>query len=58
MLENKNYMKLYFNHFNIDDWNNYLLDFILLKIDLETKKEEHSKAVFYENLFDFVKINK
>jgi hypothetical protein len=57
MLENKNNMKLYFKYFNIYDWNNYLLEFILLKIDLETKKREHSKAVLYENLLNFVKIN-
>ena len=57
MLENKDNMKLYFKYFKIYDWNNYLLEFILLKIDLEIKKREHNKAVLYENLLNFVKIN-
>lgn len=56
--ENKKNIKLYFKHFNIDNWNNYLLDFILLKIDLESFKGKYSKAIYYENLLNFVKINK
>jgi hypothetical protein len=53
--ENKNNIKFYFDHFQIHNWKMYLLNFALLKIGLETKKEKHSKAFIYEKLLIFCK---
>ena len=38
LLKNKDIIDQYFNHFEIADWNNYLIAFSKLKIDLEKEK--------------------
>ena len=53
-LENESFIKMYFDHFKIVNWNKYLLEFIFLKINFETKKGKYGISVFYKNLLNFL----
>ena len=51
--ENKEIIDKYFNHFKIYDWNNYLIAFSKLKIDLENKKESTMLLSLYNMLLEY-----
>lgn len=57
LLINKTVFEMYFNFFNISDWTDYLIEFFLIKIGIETKKNERNKILYYEKLLNFVKSN-
>lgn len=51
--ESKKIIDKYFQHFNIYDWSNYLKEFCLIKIKLETKKGEKGMLSQYNALLNY-----
>lgn len=50
---NKLFINQYFNRFKISDWNNYLIAFAKLKLQLETEKQNKRLVPFYNNLITY-----
>lgn len=55
--ENQSFINKYFKEVNIDNWQDYLINFAEIKI-LEEKKKEDSQLIFkYEELGNFYEVN-